>query len=60
MGIWGFLFSIVVLRVFREVFVAGRIRRSGHLGMKLWISNTIPQVWVLQFFLQLLLFADMG
>ena len=23
----------------------GRIRHSGHLGVKLWINNTIPQVW---------------
>jgi len=22
----------------------GRIRHSGHLGIKLWIKNTIPQV----------------
>ena len=23
----------------------GRIRHSGHLGIKLWINTTIPQVW---------------
>ena len=35
----------------------GRIRHSGHLGIKPWINNTIPQVWVPQvFFWQLLLF----
>jgi len=48
----GVLFSIVALLLWEflgRFLWLGRILHSGHLGIKSWINNTIPQVCGLQF-----------
>jgi len=45
MGMWRFEFSIVVCEFLGRFVWLGRIRHSGHLGIKLWINNSLPQVW---------------
>jgi len=45
MGMWCFEFNIVVCEFLGRFVWLGRIRHSGHLGIKLWINISLPQVW---------------